>query len=134
MLAVSAVEHAPGGFEELCGVVVTEATGERVLAQLAVHDRLRDRSGAVHGGVYGALAESLATAGTLHGLGDGRGAVGLSNLTHTVREVHDGTLHTRAVCRHAGRTTWVWEVEISDEGGQLCAFARTTVAVRSAAR
>jgi uncharacterized protein (TIGR00369 family) len=132
--AVSAVEHAPGGFEQLCGVRLTEVTGERVLAELAVQDRLRDRSGAVHGGVYGALAESLATAGTLHGLGDSGGAVGLSNLTQTLRQVRDGTLHASAACRHAGRTTWVWEIEIRNGSGELCAFARTTLAVSSAAR
>ena len=29
-----------------------------------------------------------------------------------------------------GRTTWIWDVELSDDDGRLCAFSRVTVAVR----
>jgi 1,4-dihydroxy-2-naphthoyl-CoA hydrolase len=29
-----------------------------------------------------------------------------------------------------GRTTWVWEVELTDDDGRLCAMTRVTVAVR----
>jgi 1,4-dihydroxy-2-naphthoyl-CoA hydrolase len=39
-------------------------------------------------------------------------------------------VHARAVRRHRGRTTWVWEVEITDDQGRLCALVRMTVAVR----
>ena len=34
--------------------------------------------------------------------------------------------------RHRGRTTWVWEVEITDDQGRLCALVRMTIAVRDA--
>ena len=34
--------------------------------------------------------------------------------------------------RHRGRTTWIWEVDITDDAGRLCALVRMTVAVRAA--
>ena len=35
-----------------------------------------------------------------------------------------------AIRRHRGRSTWVWEVEMSDEEGRLCVLTRMTIAVR----
>ena len=32
--------------------------------------------------------------------------------------------------RHRGRTTWVWDVEITDDEGRVCALVRITIAVR----
>ena len=31
---------------------------------------------------------------------------------------------------HRGRTTWVWDVRLTDDEGRLCASSRVTVAVR----
>ena len=41
-------------------------------------------------------------------------------------------LYAVAKRRHRGRTTWVWEVEISDDQQRLCALVRMTIAVRPA--
>jgi uncharacterized protein (TIGR00369 family) len=81
--------------------------------------------------VYGAISDALACSGTDAGVrGDGRFAVGLSNLTTTLHPITAGTIHATAVRRHRGRTTWVWEVEISDDEQRPCAVARVTIAVR----
>jgi acyl-coenzyme A thioesterase PaaI-like protein len=42
-------------------------------------------------------------------------------------------MHGVATCRHRGRTTWVWQIEISDDEGRLCVLTRITIAVRDAA-
>ena len=57
-------------------------------------------------------------------------AMGQSNNTAFLRPVRGGTLNAVAVARHRGRTTWVWDVEMSDADGQVCALVRTTIAVR----
>jgi len=62
--------------------------------------------------------------------GDGKLAMGLSNQTSFLRPITQGTIHATARARHKGRTTWVWEVEISDDDGRLCVLTRMTVAVR----
>jgi uncharacterized protein (TIGR00369 family) len=56
--------------------------------------------------------------------------MGLSNQTSFLRPITEGTIHAKATRRHKGRTTWVWEVEIFDDDGNLCVLTRMTVAVR----
>jgi uncharacterized protein (TIGR00369 family) len=70
---------------------------------------------------------------TWYAVGDlGLTAQGLSNQTSFLRPIVDGTIHAVARRRHRGRTTWVWEVEITDDQGRLCALVRMTIAVREA--
>jgi 1,4-dihydroxy-2-naphthoyl-CoA hydrolase len=47
-----------------------------------------------------------------------------------LRPILDGTIHALARVRHRGRTTWVWEVEITDDEQRLCSLVRMTIAVR----
>jgi 1,4-dihydroxy-2-naphthoyl-CoA hydrolase len=48
--------------------------------------------------------------------------------------VLDGYVHATARRVHRGSTTWVWEVELTDDDGRLCALSRVTMAVRPARR
>ena len=50
--------------------------------------------------------------------------MGLSNLTSFLRPITAGTIHAEARAMHRGRTTWVWEVEITDDAGRLCVLTR----------
>jgi uncharacterized protein (TIGR00369 family) len=61
---------------------------------------------------------------------DGYIAVGMSNQTSFLRPIRHGTIHAEARRRHRGRTTWVWEVDFTDDDGKLCALTRVTMAVR----
>ena len=56
--------------------------------------------------------------------------MGLSNNTSFLRPISEGTIHALATRRHRGRMTWVWDVDITDDEGRLCATSRVTVAVR----
>ncbi len=119
-------------FDALYGLELTDCSDSMVRARVSVRDELLVVPGShVHGGVYGAISEALAARGTEAGVGsDGRVAVGLSNLTTTLHPIMAGTIHATAVARHRGRTTWVWEVELSDDEQRRCAVARVTIAVR----
>jgi 1,4-dihydroxy-2-naphthoyl-CoA hydrolase len=115
------------------GFEFVEASAERVRGRVAVEDRVKQPLGLVHGGVYAALAESLCSAATYQAVaGDGMVAVGLSNHTSFLRPVTEGTVHADARRRHGGRTTWVWEVEFTNDEGKLAALSRVTLAVRPA--
>lgn len=115
------------------GFELLEAHEDRALGRFAVTDSVRQPMGVVHGGAYAAMAETLASATTwLHVRGDGNIAVGQSNHTSFLRPVSSGTVHVEARRRHRGRTSWVWEVDFTDDDGRLCAVARVTLAVRPA--
>jgi uncharacterized protein (TIGR00369 family) len=121
----------PGGYDALYGLEVLEVHDELVLAQVKVRDDLRQPFGLVHGGVLASIAETLASLGTaVVVVPEGNAAMGLSNSTSFLRPILDGTIHARAIRRHRGRTTWIWDVEITDDDGRLCAMTRMTIAVR----
>ena len=120
-----------GGFDALYGLELLEATDELVRARVPVRDELKQPFGLVHGGVLAAIAEALASLGTAAVvIPEGMAAMGLSNNTSFMRPLTEGTIHARAIRRHRGRTTWIWDVEICDDDGRLCAMTRMTIAVR----
>ena len=83
-------------------------------------DHVRQPFGIVHGGVYAALAESMCSAATwLAVRGDGMAAMGQSNSATFLRPITEGHVNAVARPRHRGRTTWVWDVEMSDDEGAL---------------
>jgi len=118
-------------FDALYGLEVLEATPELVRAQVKVHDGIKQPMGLVHGGVFASIAESITSMGTAVVVAEeGNMAQGLSNQTSFLRPILEGTVHATARRRHKGRTTWVWEVEITDDAERLCALVRMTIAVR----
>jgi 1,4-dihydroxy-2-naphthoyl-CoA hydrolase len=120
-----------GGFDALYGLEVLEIADDLARAQVRVRDELRQPFGLVHGGVLASIAETLASLGTaVEVMPEGNTAMGLSNSTSFLRPITDGTIHARAIRRHRGRTTWIWDVEITDDAGRLCALTRMTIAVR----
>jgi 1,4-dihydroxy-2-naphthoyl-CoA hydrolase len=123
--------RATHGFDGTYGLVLTEVSPEVMVGEVEVRDELKQPAGLVHGGVYAALSESLASLGTAFAvMGEGKAAMGLSNQTSFLRPITQGKIHGRAVRKHAGRTTWVWEVEITDDQGRLCVLTRMTVSIR----
>lgn len=122
----------PGGLDELLGLTITEVADGLVRAEMEIHAGLLQPRGLVHGGVYAAIAESVASTGTYVGVGEEEAMVmGLSNLTSFLRPMTEGTIHAIGRARHHGRTTWVWEVDLLDDAERLCATSRVTIAVRS---
>jgi len=124
---------ATGGFDALYGLEIISADAETVRGVVSVRDDLKQPAGLVHGGVYASIAESLSSLGTWRQvMSDGKVAMGLGNHTSFMRPITAGTIHAEANVLHRGRTTWVWDVRITDDEGRLCAVTRMTVAVREA--
>ncbi len=118
-------------FDALYGLEILEASDEEVRAQVVVRDEVKQPMGLVHGGLFASVAESMCSAAThMAVVAEGKSAQGLSNQTSFLRPITEGTVHARALRRHRGRTTWVWEVEITDDAERLCALVRMTIAVR----
>lgn len=118
----------PAGFADFAGVEWLETGEEEATARLEVQEHHKQPYGFVHGGVFATLGESVASHATA--TGSGMAAIGMSNNTTFMRPVTEGNINAVARRRHAGRTTWVWDVEMSDDEGRLCALCRMTVAVR----
>jgi len=118
-------------FDRHYGLEIEEAGDDLVRGRVRVRDEVTQPVGIVHGGVYASIAEALASLGTNVGVtGDGNIGLGMSNYSSFLRPVREGFVHGEARRRHRGRTTWVWDVDLTDDEGRLCATSRVTVAVR----
>jgi len=121
----------PRSLDGVLGFRLTEIGEDEACGEVEVTDRVRQRFGVVHGGVYAALAEMVASEATVHHVWPrGDSAMGQSNLTSFLRPCRSGTLRALGRARHRGRTSWVWDVDLVDEDGRLCATSRVTMAVR----
>jgi len=119
------------GFDRLYGLELLVFSDTEVRAQVTVRDELKQPAGLIHGGVYAAMAESMASLATAVAvLPQGDMAMGLSNNTSFLRPVTEGIVHAVATRVHRGRTTWVWDVRFSDDAERTCAVTRITIAVR----
>jgi uncharacterized protein (TIGR00369 family) len=77
------------------------------------------------------MAESMCSSATWLAVKDeGMAAMGQSNNATFMRPITEGHVNATARPRHRGRTTWVWDVEITDDDDRLCGLIRMTVAVR----
>ncbi len=115
------------------GFELVEASEDLARGRFEVTDAVRQPMGIVHGGAYAAMAETLASATTFMAVHpEGSIAVGQSNHTSFLRPVADGTVHAEARRRHRGRTSWIWEIDFTDDQGRLCAITRVTMAIRPA--
>jgi uncharacterized protein (TIGR00369 family) len=122
-------------FDRHYGLRLLEAGAERVVAEAPVRPELLQPTGVVHGGVYAAIGEATASLGSNHAAHP-RGAValGMTNATSFMRPIAGGTIHAEAIRLHLGSTTAVWDVEMRDDDGRLCAVSRVTLAIRSVRR
>jgi 1,4-dihydroxy-2-naphthoyl-CoA hydrolase len=123
----------PQTLDDVLGFELLEATAERCRARFAIEERVRQPTGLVHGGAYAALAESMVSVTTNTVVAEnGSVALGQSNHTSFLRPVTDGQVNAEARSRHRGRSTWIWDVDFTDNAGRLCAISRVTLAVRPA--
>ena len=125
----SVPEH--DGLAALIGLEILESSPEHVRARVEVSDSIRQPVGVVHGGVYAVIAETICSRATLHAVwDDGQVAMGQANSATFLRPISEGHVNAEARVRHRGRTTWIWDCELSDDEGRLCAMVRMTIAVR----
>ena len=113
------------------GIEYLGGDAERAEGRFEVTEKVLQPFGIVHGGAFAALAETVCSAATHHAVAqDGMVAMGQSNQASFLRPISGGTVHAVATARHRGRTTWIWDCELTDDEGRLCSLVRMTIAVR----
>jgi 1,4-dihydroxy-2-naphthoyl-CoA hydrolase len=95
------------------GLVWDRIGRDRLEAHLDPTPALHQPSGIVHGGVWCAVVESMASVGAaMHVLGDGLVCVGAHNATDFLRPHREGRVLGVAEPVHVGRTQQLWQVVI----------------------
>jgi uncharacterized protein (TIGR00369 family) len=120
-----------GALGERMGIVIVEASADRVVATMPVEGNTQPY-GLLHGGASCVLAETVGSIGAvLHGVTVDRPmAVGVDiNATHH-KGVRSGTVTAVGTPVHRGRSAVTYDIVISDEEGARVCTARLTCLLR----
>ncbi|MDL9937264.1 PaaI family thioesterase [Gordonia sp. ABSL1-1] len=107
--------------DAVLGLQPIEAGPDGITSVLQITDAHHQPFGIVHGGVYCAIGESVASQSAflwLHDTGIGGTAVGVNNNTDFLRSITSGTITAVSTPIHRGRRQQLWAVEMSDEQGR----------------
>lgn len=115
---------------EVLGIQYTQVGEDYICGTMPVDKRTHQPMGIMHGGASAALIETLGSIGS-HLLinSETEFSSGLDlNINH-IRAVRSGIVTGKAVIAHKGKTTHVWQVDITNEEGKLVSTGRLTVFV-----
>ena len=120
-------------FEGFLGLEWLELTLTSAHVHFEVRENMKQALGIMHGGIYCAVAETVASIATVHAVWkDGMIGSGLSNYASFLLPVTAGTVDVTAVLRGHDDHEWIWGHEFRDEREKLCALVDVTIAVRPA--
>ncbi|HKQ25591.1 MAG TPA: PaaI family thioesterase [Burkholderiales bacterium] len=114
-------------FPGLMGVQLIEVTPERVVASMEVRSNLCTTGNVLHGGAIMAFADTLGAVGTLVNLPKDARTTTIESKTNFLRAAPEGTrIIGECTAFHRGRTTMVWQTQIKNDTGKLCAVVIQT--------
>jgi 1,4-dihydroxy-2-naphthoyl-CoA hydrolase len=110
-------------FDTELGLRFTELSPDGARAQLEVTPKLLQPMGLVHGGVYCAIVESMASVSAFTWLATQGGGevVGVNNNTDFLRSIRSGTVYGATEPIHRGRRQQLWLVTITDDQDRVVA-------------
>jgi uncharacterized protein (TIGR00369 family) len=114
-------------FPGLLGIRLTDATPDRVTAELTVREELCTVPGILHGGAIMAFADTLGAVGTVLNLPEGAGTTTIESKTNFFAPGLVGTTITaECIPLHRGRRTQTWQTTIRNPEGRLIAQVTQT--------
>src|SRR5688500_6947318 len=119
-------EHCKGTLPELLGIRFTEASRERLVAELPYREALTTIGGSLHGGTLMAFADTVGAFATVLNLPAGATTTTLESKTNFFAAGRSGTVRAECTPLHRGRRTMVWQTRISDESGLLLSLTIQT--------
>lgn len=111
------------------GIEFLEVGDDFIRARVSVDRRTVQPYGLLHGGVSVVLAETLGSCGAAYTAPAGHRAVGLDINANHLKGTTSGwvTGITRPV--HIGRSTQVWQIDMTNDAGELTCVSRITMAM-----
>ncbi|MCF2497244.1 hotdog fold thioesterase [Dyadobacter chenhuakuii] len=118
------------------GIEFTEIGNDYITARMPVDKRTHQPFGILHGGASVVLAETLGSIASFLCLPDPdkQHAVGLEINANHIRSARAGFVYGTVRPIHLGRTTHIWDIQITNEESKLVCISRLTVAIVNADR
>ncbi len=117
-------------FAAQLGVILEEASPDRVTARLPWAPGLCTAGGILHGGVLMSLADSAGALVAFLGLAEGATTATITSTTQMFRPVSSGTVRAVALPLHRGRTTVTVQTSLHDSQRRLVAQTTQVQAIR----
>ncbi|MFQ6677555.1 MAG: PaaI family thioesterase [Fidelibacterota bacterium] len=115
---------------ENLGIVITNASKEKVEGKMPVDGRTKQLMGTLHGGASVAFAETLGSiAGTINVDYPDVFVVGAEINANHIKTARSGWVYGVALPVHVGKRTHVWDIRITNDDDQLVCVSRLTLAV-----
>lgn len=115
---------------ETIGIQITRLTEDEIEGTMPVDKRTHQVFGILHGGASVVLAETLGSLGASLTVDQTKyRCVGLDINANHIKAVKSGVVKGVAKPIHTGRSTQVWQIEITNEEGDLVCLSRITMAV-----
>lgn len=125
-------QFSKGCMLEFLEIEFTEVGTNYLIAKMPVNAKTKQPFGLLHGGASVVLAESIGS--TASGLvvtkqNMPKKCVGLEINANHLRSETQGFVYGKCTPIHIGRTTHVWDIQITNEQGKLICVSRLTMAI-----
>ena len=111
------------------GIEFLEVGDDFLRARAPVDSRTRQPVGILHGGISVLLAETLGSCGAACASPPPHRSVGIDINANHIRSVSEGWVTGVARPVHIGRTTHVWQIDLTDDNGRLTCVSRITLMI-----
>lgn len=112
------------------GITLIELHEEYLLAKMPVDERTHQPMGFLHGGASALLAETLGSFGSNAIIDTAtQQAMGTEISASHLRSVRSGFVYAKAMLQHKGKTSHVWQIEITDDNQNLICISRLTTRI-----
>ena len=114
------------------GIEITDIENDFICGKMPVDERTIQPFGLLHGGASTALAETLGSiAGGIKVYPNNETVVGIEINANHLKSARDGWVYGKATPIRIGKKIQVWNIEISNDSGDLICVSRLTLAVMS---
>lgn len=112
---------------ETLQIEFTEVGADYIIAKMPVTPKVHQPDGVLHGGASVALAESVGSAGAYFFLNSDKIVIrGIEISANHIKSVRNGYVYARATIIHKGHTTQLWQINITNESGELVSLVKLT--------
>jgi 1,4-dihydroxy-2-naphthoyl-CoA hydrolase len=125
-------QFSKGCMIEFLEIEFVEVGDNYLIAKMPVNSKTKQPLGLLHGGASVVLAETIGS--TASGLVIThqkltKNCVGLEINANHIRSETQGYVYGKCTPIHLGKTTHVWNIEITNEKGKLVCISRLTMAI-----
>ncbi|MEG9326580.1 hotdog fold thioesterase [Salinimicrobium catena] len=112
---------------ETLEIEFTEAGEDFLVAKMPVTPKVHQPDGVLHGGATVALAESVGSMASYLFLDTKEFYVrGIEIAANHIKSISEGYVFAKATYLHKGRTTQLWNIQITDEAENLISVVKLT--------